>query len=103
MNFSTWVGNVRRELTPWFAGADKPGRAGVYQRSLPAGPYSCWDGLHWFQDRASVAVAAVQIRRSRYQEASWRGLVEGSEPQDLPGLTESIGSSLGDVTPEQPS
>jgi len=103
MNFSMWVDSERRELTPWFAGADKPVRTGVYQRNFPAGPYSCWDGARWLQDRATVAVAAVQTRPSRYQEASWRGLVEPSEPQEPPGSMDGAGSSPPNVALGPPS
>jgi hypothetical protein len=103
MNFSIWVGGVRRELTPWFGEADRPARTGVYQRNFPAGPYSRWDGQQWLQDRANVATAAVQTKPSRYQEAPWRGLVDASEPQQPSGSPSNAVSSPAGTAAEQPS
>ena len=103
MNFSIWVGGVSWELTPWFGDADRPARTGVYQRSFPAGPYSCWDGLQWLQDRADVATAAVQTTPSLYQEVPWRGLVEPSQTQEPSGSPSNNVGSPADVSAERPS
>jgi len=90
MKFSLWVAGSRREVTPWVAGADKPARAGVYQRSFPAGPYSRWDAVQWRQDEAEVATAASGTKPSAYQAASWRGLVESPRPQGRSDSTSGI-------------
>ena len=93
MKFSLWVAGSRREVTSWVAGADKPARAGVYQRSFPAGPYSRWDAVQWCQDAAGVATAAGQIEPSAYQKASWRGLVESPRPQESSDSTSGSATS----------
>lgn len=90
MNFSLWVAGSRREVTSWVAGVDAPARAGVYQRSFPAGPYSRWDAVQWCEDAAEAAAAADRDKPSAYQKASWRGLVESPQPQEPSDSTGGI-------------
>ncbi|HEY4956837.1 MAG TPA: hypothetical protein VII31_03410 [Caldimonas sp.] len=71
-------------LTSWLDGAQRPARAGVYQRRPPAGPYACWDGARWRADAASAAAAALRQGQSEFDSALWRGL---AEPADAPCAT----------------
>lgn len=65
------------DRTAWFDASASPGRAGVYERRAPAGPYSCWDGRRWRADAESAAAASRQEGIAR-RRAAWRGLVAES-------------------------
>jgi hypothetical protein len=85
MRFTIEIEGMRRELTPWLPGSQKPQRRGVYQRSYPGGTYSCWDGECWCTDAGTPEeAAALQGQRSAHQEASWRGLSEPEPPVQPP-------------------
>lgn len=67
------------EVTPWYAGQEKPERPGVYQRLGGRGDdvwYARWDGVQWRQNAARADLAEDSVQRSIYQERPWRGLVE---------------------------
>jgi hypothetical protein len=63
-------------LTPWFPPEVQPCHEGVYQRSFPAGPYTCWDGRQWRRDAISPMAAAFESQPSPHQAVRWRGLSE---------------------------
>ncbi len=63
--------------TPWFDGAVKPARAGVYQRKAMFGPtWSRWDGTAWCIAATSSELADLTTNRSNYQTLPWRGLAK---------------------------
>jgi hypothetical protein len=67
------------DLTPWLAGSTTPVHVGPYKRRFPAGPYSCWNGMQWLGDSATVAGAAGSETTSRFQSVAWRGLATPAE------------------------
>lgn len=66
------------EVTPWFNGAIKPARPGVYEREFPSRAlYAEWTGLQWLLAATSVKKAAREREASRQQNTiRWRGLAQ---------------------------
>lgn len=61
-------------VTPWFDGAVKPERVGVYQREYPTGLYySHWDGSKWMVGCYKPYTSHCE---SDHQAYPWRGLAE---------------------------
>lgn len=69
------------KLTPWFPGAIKPVRPGVYQQKSGGGHmvgYQRWDGMRWFlwiEDPDGAANQTFSAADGR-QNDDWRGLAE---------------------------
>lgn len=70
------IGDEDVAVTDWFDGTVEPTREGVYERSYPGGPYSCWNGRAWNDDAPSPSAAATRTGASEHPAASWRGLVQ---------------------------
>lgn len=82
--------NVSKEkVTPWFPGAVKPARKGVYQRDyiddvrlIDDIRFNYWDGRNWRWPARSAELAADFNEgwlKSGFQSLPWRGLA--SDPK----------------------
>jgi len=70
--------------TPWFSGAVKPARPGVYERKDPDNPeeivYARWTGFEWKEFWVTAEDATRDCAASCWQvgphSLEWRGLTE---------------------------
>lgn len=74
------------KLTPWFHGAVKPARKGVYLRDhISWGEsFSMWNGKRWLFPGRTAIEAAQQDAASDRQREPWRGLAEKPSPGATP-------------------
>lgn len=72
---------MTEKLTPWFRGAVKPVRVGVYRRRLTqygTMGYSYWDGLKWYGLAHTVDIAVFNYNHKiksviELAQTQWRG------------------------------
>lgn len=65
------------ERTPWFSGAFKPARPGVYERRYVSGTvlFAEWTGYNWLYGHRTPRLA-IRERNVSWANASWRGLAQ---------------------------
>ena len=71
-------------VTPWFQGADRPTRTGVYQRQYfygktPSVQYCYWNGQNWSMGEHTAEQAAeheIAFNLSPRQHLAWRGTLK---------------------------
>lgn len=70
-------------FTPWFPGAEKPVRRGVYQRQFSTGKalferYCYWSGQNWYMSDSTPdrAMEWVQSGPAARQSLPWRGILK---------------------------
>lgn len=74
---------LRTKTTPWFAGAVKPVRRGVYLRQFTAGMalmerFCYWSGEYWYMSDTTPerAMSWVQSGPAARQQLPWKGLMK---------------------------
>lgn len=67
------------KFSDWYYSSQQPQLPGVYERLVPSGTYSYWDGKRWYGYANTPKMANdnyIYFGPSRMQYVMWRGLAK---------------------------